>query len=41
MVDTPAFGALFKHAFHLIREEVTRAMIEQAGAEEADAEQAA
>ena len=32
MVDTPAFGALFKHAFHLIREEVNRAMAEQAAA---------
>ena len=32
MVNTPEFGALFKHAFHLIREEVTRAMAEQAEA---------
>jgi NitT/TauT family transport system ATP-binding protein len=30
MVNTTAFGALFKHAFDLIREEVTRAMAEQA-----------
>jgi NitT/TauT family transport system ATP-binding protein len=30
LVNTPEFGALFQHAFHLIREEVTRAMSEQA-----------
>jgi NitT/TauT family transport system ATP-binding protein len=30
LVNTPEFGALFQHAFHLIREEVTRAMAEQA-----------
>jgi NitT/TauT family transport system ATP-binding protein len=30
LVTTPEFGALFQHAFHLIREEVTRAMSEQA-----------
>jgi hypothetical protein len=29
MVSTPAFGLLFDHAFHLIREEVTKAMQEQ------------
>jgi NitT/TauT family transport system ATP-binding protein len=29
MVNTPAFGALFDRAFHLIREEVTRAMAQQ------------
>jgi NitT/TauT family transport system ATP-binding protein len=29
MVSTPAFGALFDRAFHLIRDEVTRAMQEQ------------
>ena len=30
MVNTPRFGALFDRAFHLIREEVTKAMAEQA-----------
>jgi NitT/TauT family transport system ATP-binding protein len=30
LVNTPEFGALFQHAFHLIRDEVTRAMAEQA-----------
>lgn len=30
LINTPEFGALFAHAFHLIREEVTRAMAEQA-----------
>ncbi len=30
MVNTPAFGALFDRAFHLIREEVLKAMAEQA-----------
>ena len=30
LVNTPEFGALFAHAFRLIREEVTRAMAEQA-----------
>ena len=30
LVNTPEFGALFQHTFHLIREEVTRAMTEQA-----------
>jgi len=30
MVNTPEFGALFDRAFHLIREEVTKAMAEQA-----------
>jgi NitT/TauT family transport system ATP-binding protein len=30
LVNTKEFGALFQHAFHLIREEVTRAMSEQA-----------
>jgi len=30
LVSTPEFGALFQRAFHLIREEVTRAMAEQA-----------
>jgi NitT/TauT family transport system ATP-binding protein len=29
MVSTPAFGALFDRAFHLIRDEVTKAMQEQ------------
>jgi NitT/TauT family transport system ATP-binding protein len=29
MVNTPAFGALFDRAFHLIREEVSRAMAQQ------------
>ena len=29
IVGTPAFGALFDRAFHLIREEVTKAMAEQ------------
>ncbi len=29
MVNTPRFGALFDRAFHLIREEVTRAMADQ------------
>ncbi|HEX9463395.1 MAG TPA: ABC transporter ATP-binding protein [Alphaproteobacteria bacterium] len=29
MVSTPRFGALFDRAFHLIREEVTKAMAEQ------------
>jgi hypothetical protein len=29
-VNTKEFGALFQHAFHLIREEVTKAMSEQA-----------
>ncbi len=32
MVATPAFGALYDRAFHLIREEVTAAMAEQAAA---------
>jgi len=31
LVNTKEFGALFQHVFHLIREEVTRAMSEQAG----------
>jgi NitT/TauT family transport system ATP-binding protein len=30
MVNTPAFGALFDRAFHLIREEVNKAMAQQA-----------
>jgi NitT/TauT family transport system ATP-binding protein len=30
LVNTKEFGALFQHAFHLIREEVTKAMSEQA-----------
>jgi len=30
LVNTPEFGALFQRVFHLIREEVTRAMTEQA-----------
>jgi NitT/TauT family transport system ATP-binding protein len=30
LVNTPAFGALYQHVFHLIREEVTRSMAEQA-----------
>ncbi len=30
LVNTPEFGALFERAFHLIRDEVTRAMAEQA-----------
>jgi NitT/TauT family transport system ATP-binding protein len=30
MIGTPQFGALFDRAFHLIREEVTKAMAEQA-----------
>jgi hypothetical protein len=29
MVSTPKFGALFDRAFHLIRDEVTKAMKEQ------------
>ena len=29
MIGTPEFGALFDHAFHLIRDEVTKAMAEQ------------
>ena len=34
MVNTPEFGRLFDRAFHLIREEVTKAMVEQSkGAE--------
>ena len=32
MVNTPVFGALYDRAFHLIREEVTTAMAEQAAA---------
>jgi NitT/TauT family transport system ATP-binding protein len=32
MVNTPQFGALFKRIFHLIRDEVNRAMAEQAEA---------
>jgi hypothetical protein len=29
MISTPKFGALFDRAFHLIRDEVTKAMQEQ------------
>jgi NitT/TauT family transport system ATP-binding protein len=32
MVNTPEFGALFDRAFHLIRDEVRRAMAEQSAA---------
>lgn len=32
LVKSPEFGVLFDRAFHLIREEVARSMIEQAGA---------
>ena len=32
LIGTPAFGALFDRAFHLIREEVTKSMAEQAAA---------
>ena len=35
LVNTPEFGALFDRAFHLIRDEVTQAMAEQAAAAEA------
>jgi NitT/TauT family transport system ATP-binding protein len=34
LVNTPRFGALFDRAFHLIREEVTKAMADQAAAAE-------
>ena len=34
LVNTKEFGLLFDHAFHLIREEVTKAMAEAAGATE-------
>ena len=30
MINTPEFGTLFDRAFHLIREEVTAAMAQQA-----------
>jgi hypothetical protein len=30
MINTPEFGALFDRTFHLIREEVTAAMAQQA-----------
>jgi NitT/TauT family transport system ATP-binding protein len=35
IVNTPAFGALFDRVFHLIREEVTKSMLEQAVVSEA------
>jgi NitT/TauT family transport system ATP-binding protein len=41
LVNTPEFGALFQHAFHLIREEVTRSMSEGAMSEGAMSEQTA